>query len=60
MLEIKLKPCPFCGGEASFEVYEDLYKDTYKVKCLHCFAETNYEDTIEEAAKKWNRRINNG
>ena len=58
MPEIKLKPCPFCGSEALYEVYEDMYKNTYKVKCSHCFAETRYENTKEEAANKWNRRIN--
>lgn len=45
MPEIKLKPCPFCGSEALYEVYEDMYKNTYKVKCSHCFAETRYENT---------------
>ena len=33
-LNIKLKPCPFCGGEA---VYTDhFYEDTKTGHCVYC------------------------
>lgn len=38
----KLKPCPFCGGEASIKEYDNGYKSdglyvaSYKVGCNKC------------------------
>ena len=56
MDEIKLLPCPFCGREAVFEIYEG---DEYQVKCSYCFAATWIEESKEEAAEEWNRRADN-
>ena len=52
----KLKPCPFCGGEA--EIVEDrLYgEDYYAGRCRSCAATSIFEFTKEEAVNKWNRR----
>ena len=52
----KLKPCPFCGGEA--EIVEDrLYgEDYYAGRCKSCAATSIFEFTKEEAVDKWNRR----
>lgn len=58
----KLKPCPFCGGEANL-------KDTsgfIVVKCGSCGAESGMVKISAEycandkAAESWNRRKDNG
>ena len=53
----KLKPCPFCGGEA--EIVEDrLYSDDYYAgRCKSCAATSIFEFTKEEAVAAWNRRV---
>ena len=54
----KLKPCPFCGGEASIEIYESSYRE-YSVGCTKCPAcLEEYYCTEHEAEKQWNRRVN--
>ena len=59
--EIKLKPCPFCGGEA--KLLEDEFGRTsgwWYASCsnLGCgiIARTADRPTPQEAAKLWNRR----
>ena len=50
----KLKPCPFCGGEAA------LLGETQSIKCKRCgcaFIVTNPLTTRLEAKEAWNRRI---
>ena len=55
-----LKPCPFCGGEAT--LVEDIYADKlyYYVTCAtnNCDANTGRCDTEDEAITKWNNRRN--
>lgn len=51
----KLKPCPFCGGEAAF------LGETQSIKCKQCggmFIVTNPLTTRLEAKEAWNRRVN--
>lgn len=48
----KLKPCPFCGGEA---VVHTLGTG-YMVECLECAVSTVCENTKAEAVAAWNRR----
>ena len=60
MGEIKLKPCPFCGGKAEFALGEE-YREEYKqsndwIECNSCGTETACFDTPEEAAEAWNNR----
>ena len=68
---IKLKPCPFCGGEARLQ--KDIRyprpkrepKEAWEVVCDNwdCpiyHADTRYSLSEKEAIKKWNRRVNNG
>lgn len=60
MSEIKLKPCPFCGGEAKVGYAINDY-NRWGVSCntCGCVVEVgfgDYEDTMEEAVKAWNRR----
>lgn len=66
MNEIKLKPCPFCGGEA--EVRTTFYvnggkgdNNEYTVFCKNKDCIAFYNDTAftsrETATEKWNRRV---
>ena len=60
MPNIKLKPCPFCGGEAEIQVD---YDRVVFVICKNCKARTYAIPIVAEycanevAAEKWNRRI---
>ena len=64
MSEIKLKPCPFCGGEA---VLKRDRIGLYCVKCTNCGCMTTFQFDFgegEEVSKKkaadvWNRRPDN-
>ena len=51
---MKLKPCPFCGGEA--RKLCDLIDEIYFVMCLECRTESQTYDSLEEAIEAWNRR----
>lgn len=47
----KLKPCPFCGGEAVFRG-----QTYYYIWCKSCLAETRGSENKEEAIEAWNSR----
>ena len=51
--ESKLKPCPFCGGDAI------LYIDCgyYIAECENCEAMSGEHETAEETIKSWNNRV---
>ena len=51
MSEIKLKPCPFCGGEA--EMFGN--ESAVFVGCKECTCITEWDDDIS-AEIGWNRR----
>ena len=55
----ELKPCPFCGEEAT--LVEDIYDDRLfsYVICSNdnCNANTGRCDTKDEAIAKWNNRV---
>ncbi len=55
----KLRPCPFCGGDAT--LIEDIYNDQLYnyVICSNddCNANTGRCDTEDEAITKWNKRV---
>lgn len=60
----KLKPCPFCGGEAHLFGIETIGASVaYFVKCVgnksKCAGPiyTKYCDTKERAAEVWNTRV---
>ena len=57
MKTTKLKPCPFCGGEP-----ERIINDTFghSVRCVKCYARTDYYASKGAATRAWNRRIDNG
>lgn len=57
----KLKPCPFCGGEAEMQPWKYNWKldgFIYDIVCLHCGCsfKASYCETKEEAIAKWNAR----
>lgn len=65
----ELKPCPFCGGEAT-PIYYDLPQDSYytsnvyylnkrgSIKCKKCeIALPRIYRTVSKAAEVWNRRV---
>lgn len=61
MKEIKLKPCPFCGGEA--ELKQDC-RNGYKLKCKNCLVAFKQkvlrqpmEWLEEKMIQSWNNRI---
>ena len=47
----KLKPCPFCGGEAA--------QGMFTVWCSRCYVETEKDVDAEETevAAIWNKRV---
>lgn len=60
----KLKPCPFCGGEAKL-VLEFQYlgimhvKELFYARCSECgtrVSGSTFWDSEEEAIAAWNRR----
>ena len=51
---MKLKPCPFCGGEA--RQYADGFNDFHWVECVKCRVETKAYDFVEDAIEAWNQR----
>lgn len=60
MPEIKLKPCPFCGGIADVVRKEKWEKVIFFATCLYCGAEMPRNSrTVAEAAEAWNRRADN-
>ena len=64
MSEIKLKPCPFCGGkvnimrlehlENGFVSYYVSHSDIFN--CAYEIRQQSASETMQEAADKWNRR----
>ena len=57
MILIKLKRCPFCGGDATFGVRVEAHTITaYIAKCESCEIHTKEYPTQEAAATKWNTR----
>ena len=56
MAEIKLLPCPFCGGEAIKTAFSwGNISDEYSIKCTICGASTTVLKS-EEVIKAWNTR----
>ena len=50
----KLKPCPFCGGEAGLAIVK-LWNHVY---CNSCHARTTMYSSEEQAIDAWNTRAN--
>ena len=58
MSEIKLKPCPFCGGEAETFYWQAHINDEYHLNlvCTTCGAGFQDVSSEKEAFEAWNRR----
>lgn len=54
----KLKPCPFCGSEATVLTMPGTYMGTteYLIRCKKCSACTGLWVNELNARKAWNRR----
>ena len=50
-MEDRLKPCPFCGGEADTEWHHGYWG----VRCENCCAEVT-ADGMDDVIDKWNTR----
>ena len=59
MSEIKLKNCPFCGGEAYFSTNDADDADDgikFRVMCHECGITTKLYDSAKCAIRVWNKR----
>lgn len=52
----KLKPCPFCGGEADVINAECGQGEIYAIQCGKCQAKIGWFDEVKEAIEVWNTR----
>jgi Lar family restriction alleviation protein len=55
MSEPDLKPCPFCGGEASDGLDDD--RECWYVECLKCRATFESKNSAQRAIVGWNNRV---
>ena len=56
MSEIKLLPCPFCGGEATLsDSIEDRFAEVHCIECGVKINEKGYP-ALSKAIKQWNTR----
>lgn len=57
-----LKDCPFCGSGAIINTFVTAAErvQRFRVKCLKCWCETDWDNFSEDEAKqKWNTRSGN-
>ena len=56
--DVPLKPCPFCGGEATMKHVTELWepKDSYWAACKCCHMSGRHYRTEAEAIAAWNSR----
>lgn len=59
MIEVKLKPCPFCGGK--IEKYTFPLKGAQMFICYKCGADVCFygAEYDPKATEAWNRRADN-
>lgn len=58
----KLKPCPFCGGEAELVLSLSSSGMVYSIECnkKECpLSRTKWFNKKEKAVEMWNRRVEN-
>lgn len=54
----RLKPCPFCGGEAKTAEKNFVRYSLWTAVCQKCGMQTRIKFSDEDATKAWNRRVN--
>lgn len=54
--EIKLKSCPFCGGQGNIMIPTGRYLTFYVIMCEECQCRTNEFPDKEMAVEAWNCR----
>ena len=66
MNEIKLKPCPFCGGKAVLEPYKARKGYEANIQCnggclalMRTITYDTEEEAVEAVVNTWNRRADN-
>ena len=64
MSDTKLKPCPFCGGDAEITVALEAGTNAFKVACCNCLASSAVVFAVEESPEPrliqfWNTRALN-
>lgn len=67
---IKLKPCPFCGGEAYNDYRSEDRKlkdgtlltrsERFRISCRSCGGNTGWAYYEDDAIEAWNRRTYDG
>ncbi|MBQ7490317.1 MAG: Lar family restriction alleviation protein [Bacteroidales bacterium] len=59
---VKLKPCPFCGGEAAYSTYWSGGKEWHLINCKNDCPMTVYVSRLnpDEAITMWNHRACDG
>lgn len=56
-MDIKLKPCPFCGGEVQLQYGACDYNVWQAIcKSQQCNGMAGWGDDPQEAAEAWNKR----
>lgn len=58
MDELKLLPCPFCGGEAKIREIDAVFWDRC-IECRTCYCKTGEYNNVDHTAQMiaaWNRR----
>ena len=58
MTNVKLKPCPFCGGEAHLTSY-GVNPTTYEIECKGCGCYQHEHDSKQNVIDRWNTRYDN-
>ena len=56
MSEIKLLPCPFCGGNNVGVWHNQFFESGFEVHCYDCHFGLMPVGTEEEAIEQWNTR----
>ena len=56
MIDCKLKPCPFCGGESISLKLHRCENHLPYIECDACKIEVSYGDCIDSAIELWNAR----
>jgi len=52
----EVKPCPFCGGEATMDYRFEDDPSGFVVYCTKCGVHGYYCEDADEAVAKWNTR----